>query len=43
MRKPFATNKVLEFLPKGFIIKKGETSKDYKFSIEELSAKDGTT
>ncbi len=42
--EPFAANKFLEFLPKGLIIaKKRETPKDYKCSIEELSAKDGTT
>ena len=44
VKEPFATNEFLEFLPKGLIIaKKGETPKDYKFSIEELSAKDDTT
>jgi len=37
-------NEFLEFLPKGLIIpKKGEPPKYYKCSIEELSAKDGTT
>ena len=44
IEKPFATNEVLEFLPKGFIItKKGETPKNYNCSINESSAKDGTT
>ena len=44
IKEPFAMNEFLEFLPKGLIIaKKGETPKDYKCSIEELSAKDGTT
>ena len=44
VKEPFATNELLDFLPKGFIIaKKGETPKDYKCSIEESSAKDGTT
>ena len=44
IKEPFATNEFLEFLPKGLIIaKKGETPKDFKYSIEELSAKDGTT
>ena len=44
VKESFATNTFLEFLPKGLIIaKKGETPKDYKFSIEELSAKDGST
>ena len=44
VKEPFATNKLLEFLPKGLIIaKKGESPKDYKCSIEELDAKYGTT
>ena len=44
IKKPFATNEVLEFLPKGFIItKKGETPKDYNCSTYESSAKDDTT
>ena len=44
VKEPSATNEFLEFLPKGFIIaKKGETPKDYKCSIEESSAKYGTT
>ena len=44
IKEPFATNEFLEFLPEGLIIaKKGENSKDYKCSIDELSAKDGTT
>ena len=44
VKEPSATNKFLEFLPKGLIISKmGETPKNYKCSIEELSAKDGTT
>ena len=44
IKEPFATNEFLEFLPKGLIIaKKGEIPKNYKCSIEELSAKDGTT
>ena len=44
VKEPFATNEFLEFLPKSLIIaKKGETPKDYKCSIEESSAKDGTT
>ena len=44
IKEPFATNKFLEFFPKGLIIvKKAETPKDHKCSIEESSAKDGTT
>ena len=44
VKEPFATNEILGFLPKGLVIaKKGETPKDYKCSIEELSAKDVTT
>ena len=44
VKEPFATNEFLEFLPKGLIIaKKEETPKDYKCSIEEFDAKDGTT
>ena len=44
IKEPFATIESLEFLPKGLIISKmGETPKNYKCSIEELSAKDGTT
>ena len=42
--EPFASNEFLDLLPRSLIIaKKKETPKDYKFSIEELSAKDGTT
>ena len=44
IKEPFATNEFLEFLPKGLIItKKVETPKDYKCSIDDSSAKDGTT
>ena len=44
IKEPFATNEFLEFFPKGLIIaKKGETPKNYKCSVDELSAKDGTT
>ena len=44
IKELFATNEFLDFLPKGLIIaKKGETLKNYKCSIEELSDKDGTT
>ena len=44
VKEPSATNKFLEFFPKGFIIaKKGETPKDYKCFIDDSSAKDGTT
>ena len=42
-KEPFATNKLLDFLPRSLIISKNkETPKDYKCSIEELSAKDVT-
>ena len=44
VKEPFATNKLLEFLPKGLsIAKKGETPKDHRCTIDEFSAKDGTT
>ena len=44
IKEPFATNEFLDFLPTSLIItKKKETPKDYKWSIEELSAKDGAT
>ena len=33
IKEPFATNEFLEFLPKGLIIKRGETPKDYKCAI----------
>ena len=44
IKEPFATNELIDFLPRSLIIAKTkETPKDYKCSIEELSAKDGTT
>ena len=44
IKEPFATNEFLDFLPRSLIITKNkETPKDYKCSIEELSAKNGTT
>ena len=44
IKEPFATNEFLDFLPRSLIIAKNkETPKGYKCSIEELSAKDGTT
>ena len=43
VKEPFATNKFLEFLPKGLAIsKKGEIPRDHKRSIDESSAKEGT-
>ena len=44
IKEPFASNECLDFLPRSSIItKKKETSKSHKCSIEESSAKDGTT
>ena len=44
IKEPFATNKLLDFLPRSLIInKKKETPKCYKCSIEELNTKDGNT
>ena len=44
IKEPFGTNEYLDFLPKSLIItKKKGTSMGYKYSIEELNAKDGNT
>ena len=44
VKEPFATNEFLEYLPKGLAIaKRGEILIDHKCSIDEFSAKDGTT
>ena len=44
IQEPFASNEFLDALPRSYIIaKKKETPKNYKCSIEELNAKDGTT
>ena len=44
IKEPFATNELLDLLPRSLIIaKKKETPKDYKCFIEELCSKDGTT
>ena len=44
IKEPFASNEFLDFLPRSLIIaKKKETTKGYKCSVDELSAKDGTT
>ena len=44
IKEPLASNEFLDFLPRSLIIaKKKETTKGYKCSVDELSAKDGTT
>ena len=43
IKEPFATNEFIDFLPRNLIIKRKETPKGYKCSIEELNTKDGNT
>ena len=43
IKEPFATNEFPDFLPRSLIIKKKETPKGYKCSVEELPTKDGNT
>ena len=43
IKEPFATNELLEFLPKGLAVtKKWEVSTDHNLATYEFSAKDGT-
>ena len=41
IKEPFATNEFIDFLPRSLIIKRKETPRGYKCSIEELNTKDG--
>ena len=44
IKEPFATNEILDLLPRSLIIDKTkESPKDYTCSIEELPTKDGNT